>query len=158
MGLADPKLRPFIDITLWHKNLKYLSVSFPCIDHNDSLSLICILYTSVITYTHFSLFTHIYHLAWEFKWTIYNLFQYALLHSTKDKWTVIIDNMWLWVKTLSQVHCDKWALVGRHLVGTSIEGCVQYFPKGTVTWMKFLLEGGDCLSSYFSSNLITCTL
>ena len=59
-------------MTLWYRtNVSTYTVS---IDHNDSLSLTCILYTS-ITFTHFSCFTHIYnnnsfshyHFTWEFK-------------------------------------------------------------------------------------------
>ena len=73
-GLADTKLSPYH--ILWYKNLS----AHISIDHNDSLSLTCTLYTRILTYTGT---THIYnnpnqynnnnhtstldHLVWEFK-------------------------------------------------------------------------------------------
>ena len=43
VGLADTKLSPFIDITLFDTETQKASVHIS-IEHNDSLSLICILY------------------------------------------------------------------------------------------------------------------
>ena len=78
-GLADTN----IDITLFDTQTQKTGI-----DHSDSLSLTCILCTSVFTFTHVTRFTHIYsnntfslyHPAWE-----YYLFQYTLLHSAEDK-------------------------------------------------------------------------
>ena len=76
------------------KNLKKLSVHLN-IDHNDCLSFTCILYTSILTFTHFSRFIHIYNnntstlsFCLGIRETIYHFFHYTSLHS--DKLTIII--------------------------------------------------------------------
>ena len=71
----DALVRPPVQLLLCLAKSNIDITLFLSIDHNDSLSLTCILYTSILTFAHFSRFTHIYnnntstlyHLAWEFK-------------------------------------------------------------------------------------------
>ena len=74
-GLADAMLSHLMTSHILIQKLTNQSVCFIRIHHNNSPSLTCILYTSILTFTHFSCFKHIYnnytftvyHLAWEFK-------------------------------------------------------------------------------------------
>ena len=74
-GLADAMLSHLMTSHILIQKLTNQSVCFIRIRHNNSPSLTCILYTSILTFTHFSRFKHIYnnytfslyHITYEFK-------------------------------------------------------------------------------------------